>query len=99
MRQSVDPIEFDREYVNIVNPSGTISAQSQLVLYEAIQKGKILAVIIDGEEDLLVLPLMTQMPLESIIVYGQPREGMVVITLTEERRQWAKGFMSTMQRE
>ncbi len=99
MRKSVDHIEFDREYTNIVNPAGTITAQSQLVLYEAIQECKSLAVIVDGEEDLLVLPLMAHMPLGSVIVYGQPREGMVVITVNEEKRHWAEQFMDTLQRE
>jgi uncharacterized protein (UPF0218 family) len=99
MRKSVDPMEFDRENVNVINPAGTITAQSQQVLYEAVQECKSLAVIVDGEEDLLVLPLMVHMPLGSVIVYGQPREGMVVITVTEERRHWAEKFMDTMQRE
>jgi len=37
------------------------------------------------------------MPVGSVVVYGQPREGMVVVTLTEERRRWAKEFMNTME--
>ena len=99
MRKEVSPIEFERENINVVNPAGTITAKSQLILYDAVQDGKCLAVIIDGEEDLLVLPLMVYMPFGSVIVYGQPREGMVVITVTEERRHWAEKFMDTMQRE
>ena len=99
MRKSIDPIEFEREYVNVPNPAGTINAQAQTVLYQAAKKCKHLAVIVDGEEDLLVLPLMAFMPNDSIIIYGQPREGMVVITLTDERRAWAKNFMKKMHRE
>jgi uncharacterized protein (UPF0218 family) len=98
MRESVEPIDFDREYVNVVNAPGTISAESQSVLIDVAIGCKNLAVIVDGEEDLLVLPLMVHMPLGSVIVYGQPREGMVVITLTPERREWAKDFMSKMHR-
>ena len=98
MRKSVDPIELDREYVNVPNPPGTITAESQTVLYDAARECKHLAVIVDGEEDLLVLPLMAFMPLGSVIIYGQPREGMVVITLTDERRQWVKEFMANMER-
>ena len=97
MRKSVDPIEIDRAYVNVPNPPGTITAESQRILFEAAQGCSNLVVIVDGEEDLLVLPLMAYMPLGSAIVYGQPREGMVVITVSEERREFAKHFMSTMQ--
>ena len=99
MRKSIDPIEFDREYVNVPNPAGTINAQAQSVLFNAAKECKHLAVIVDGEEDLLVLPLMAFMPNDSVIIYGQPREGMVVITLTDERRAWAKNFMKKMHRE
>ncbi len=99
MRKSVDPIEIDRSSVNVLNPPGTITAESQKVLFEAAQGCSNLIVIVDGEEDLLVLPLMAHMPLGSVIVYGQPREGMVVITISEERRSFAKRFMETMQSE
>lgn len=99
MRKSIDPIEFEREYINVPNPAGTINAKAQQVLSQAAEKCKHLAVIADGEEDLLVLPLMAFMPEGSVIIYGQPREGMVVITLTEKQRVWAKDFMSKMHRE
>lgn len=99
MRKSIDPIELEREYVNVPNPPGTINAKAQSVLYHAAKECKHLAVIVDGEEDLLVLPLMAYMPNGSVVIYGQPKEGMVVITITEERRAWAKNFMSQMHRE
>ena len=73
-------------------------AESQRILRDASKTCKHLAVIIDGEEDLLVLPLMVYLSNGSIIVYGQPREGMVVITVSDERREWARKFISEMQR-
>lgn len=97
MRQDVDPFKFIREKVAVINPAGTIKAEAQRVLWDAITLKKRLGVVVEGEEDLLVLPLMTMMPIGSVIVYGQPREGMVVVTLTEERRRWAKDFMAEME--
>ena len=99
MRKSIEPIEFDREQRCVSNPPGTISAEAQRILFQSIQKYKTLAIIVEGEEDLLVLPLMVQMPIGSVIIYGQPREGMVVITLTEERKNWAKNFIDQMKSE
>lgn len=99
MRKSIEPIEFNREQVYVSNPPGTISAEAQRILYEATQKCKTLAVIVNGEEDLLVLPLMVHMPIGSVIVYGQPSEGMVVITLSEEGKKWAIHFMDEMMEE
>jgi uncharacterized protein (UPF0218 family) len=96
MRKSIEPIKLDRENVSVVNEPGTISAESQLVLQDLAKTCKHIAIVVDGEEDLLALPLMVYMPLNSIIVYGQPREGMVIITLTPEKRKWAIDFMNKM---
>lgn len=97
MRQGVEPLRFKRERVDVVNVPGTISADSQRVLKEAVILNNRLGVVVEGEEDLLVLPLMAMMPQCSVIVYGQPHEGMVVVTLTEERREWAENFMTMME--
>ncbi|MCW4051054.1 MAG: GTP-dependent dephospho-CoA kinase family protein [Candidatus Bathyarchaeota archaeon] len=97
MRQDVEPIIFKREKMAVKNDPGTISAEAQRVLQDAITLKRRLGVVVEGEEDLLVLPLMAMMPTSSVIVYGQPREGMVVVTLTEERREWARNFMTMME--
>ncbi len=97
MRRDVDPVEFKCDHLDAVNPPGTITAQSQQALYSALEYENGFRLVIDGEEDLLVLPLMSLLPEGSVIVYGQPREGMVVITLTEEKKQWARDFMASMQ--
>ena len=96
MREDVEPIELG-DSVEVANPPGTLSAEAQRALSKAISFNKRLGVVVEGEEDLLVLPLMAMMPVGSVVVYGQPREGMVVVTLTEERRRWAKEFMNTME--
>jgi uncharacterized protein (UPF0218 family) len=56
-----------------------------------------LAVVVKGEEDLLVLPLLAEMPIGSVIAYGQPHEGLVVVTVSEERRDWAREFLNRME--
>jgi len=98
MRRDVDPIEFKYDHESVSNPPGTITAESQRALYGALEYVNGFRLVADGEEDLLVLPLMVYLPEESVIVYGQPREGMVVITLTEENKVWAKEFMGSMQK-
>ena len=99
MREEVEPMQFSREVVDVRNPQGTISSQSYEILQNAVTLKKRLGVVVEGEEDLLVLPLMAIMPCSSIIVYGQPHEGMVVVTVTEERRAWAKDFMNQMEKK
>jgi uncharacterized protein (UPF0218 family) len=99
MREKIPPIVFKRTQKHVKNKAGTISVEALRTLERAIMLKKKLAIIVEGEEDLLVLPLMVMMPLGSIIIYGQPKEGMVIIRLTEKKRRWAKCFMEKMEED
>lgn len=98
MRVSVKPLKLnDRSKIYVENQPGTIDANSWSALEKAVRLKSGMAVIVEGEEDLLVLPLIVLIPLGSIVVYGQPLEGMVVVEVTEERKTWAEGFMKRME--
>lgn len=47
---------------------------------------------IDGEEDLLVLPVIDHAPFYSTVYYGQPGVGMVEVVVTEEKKNQAIAF-------
>jgi len=53
-------------------------------------------IFVDGEEDLAVLPAMILAPDASIIIYGQPDEGIVLIKVDEEMRNRAKDILKKM---
>ncbi len=44
-------------------------------------------ILVEGEEDLLVLPIVALAPLESIVLYGQPDKGVVMIKVTEKKKK------------
>ena len=98
MRACVEPLSLgNRLEIRTRNPPGTIDAEAWGALEEAVSLKRGVAVIVEGEEDLLVLPLIASMPLGSLIVYGQPLLGMVVVEVTEARKRWAEGFMRRME--
>lgn len=98
MRVRVEPLSLGgRVEIRARNRPGTIDADAWRALGEAVTLKRGVAVIVEGEEDLLVLPLIALMPLGSVIVYGQPFAGMVVVEVTEERKRWADGFMERME--
>jgi pantetheine-phosphate adenylyltransferase len=43
-----------------------------------------LSLLIEGEEDLAVLPAILLSPLSWVVIYGQPEEGLVYIPITQE---------------
>ena len=65
------------------NPPGTITRNLWETIDFAIkttQKDKIKRqIVVNGEEDLAVLPCILIAPRESIILYGQPNEGLVYL--------------------
>lgn len=76
------------------NAAGTLNYKSYLALLSLIHlKAKPAVLQIDGEEDLLALFAIYLAPLGSLIVYGQPNEGMVVVEVTEERKVEIKGYI------
>lgn len=98
MRTDVNPLDHgDRRILNAPNPAGTIDGRAWEALEAAVTLKSRVSVIVEGEEDLLVLPLIALMPLGSLIVYGQPREGMVVVEVSEELKGWAEDFMARME--
>lgn len=82
IRRTID--SFDVKIVRVKNPAGTITQELRAVLDEAKPPLKI---IVDGEEDLATLPAVLSAPLGSVVVYGQPYEGVVIVEVTESKRR------------
>ncbi len=98
MRSEVPPLDFgERQKITAINQAGTIDPSAWIALGEAVILKSRLSVIVEGEEDLLVLPLISLTPIGSLIVYGQPREGMVVVEVTKEIKGWVEDFLSRME--
>lgn len=75
------------------NLAGTLSTSATKTIINALVqlRNKSHGVIeVEGEEDLLVLPLVALSPLKSLIFYGQPDKGLVRIQVTEKIK--AKAF-------
>ena len=86
MRKKYTPqsMKFNR-VVNVGNPAGTITDEAWQAIRTAIKEDDVM-IVVDGEEDLLAIPVTIEAPDGSLIVYGQPSEGIVVITATREKR-------------
>lgn len=69
------------------NRAGTLSRFAVLALSKAINlyftKKQPQQVVIEGEEDLLALPSILLSPLGGVVLYGQPKQAVVAITVDE----------------
>ncbi|MBI2028256.1 MAG: pantetheine-phosphate adenylyltransferase [Candidatus Levybacteria bacterium] len=78
----------------IKNPPSNITPLLFKACQKAWGKNNELIILIDGEEDLAVLPLVLTAPLGTNIFYGQPNEGVVRVEVTEECKGRAYDLVS-----
>jgi uncharacterized protein (UPF0218 family) len=86
IRAEIDDGAFDRER-RVQNPPGTLSADLLTALRDAIgdaAEGHSTVIVVEGEEDLAALPAVVAAPTGASVVYGQPDEGMVLVTCEGE---------------
>jgi uncharacterized protein (UPF0218 family) len=77
------PCEFpDLEAETVRNPAGEITDEAIVSIKRALLPKQRLKVMlsIEGEEDLLALPAIAYAPRGSLVIYGIPNRGMLVVT-------------------
>jgi uncharacterized protein (UPF0218 family) len=86
---------FEQEVAE--NPPGSITKEAWEKIRSSLKRddNKIIIKIM-GEEDLLVLPVIIEAPHNSKVLYGQPNEGVVLVTVTKEIKQKAKDMLLRM---
>ncbi len=81
--------------VKVHNPPGHISEEALKALSQAVEAlPATTCLIVEGEEDLLALPLFFLLPPGSYVIYGQPKEGAVVVEITEQLAGEARRLFS-----
>jgi uncharacterized protein (UPF0218 family) len=97
MRKSIKPIALGAdETVMVENPAGTITEEAVTAIQESLESNRRVKIVVDGEEDLLTLIAVSQAPENSLIVYGQPRQGMVVVKATREKKAEVAEILKAM---
>jgi len=81
------------ECIRVKNPAGTLTDDLVRALERATEHPPV-TVIVDGEEDLAVIPLVIAAPDGAIILYGQPRQGVVLRTVNSEAKNIARHLLS-----
>lgn len=97
MRKAICPISATADRIMTVkNPPGTITDQAWKAIMKAMKSSRSTKIVVDGEEDLLTLPAIISAPEGSLVVYGQPHEGVVVIEATEAMKQKVRKIVNAM---
>ncbi|HJN57482.1 MAG TPA: GTP-dependent dephospho-CoA kinase family protein [Nitrososphaerales archaeon] len=73
--------------IKVKNPHSCLTEESLQAVSDALSEKMPVRIFVDGEEDLLALPIMASYPIGTIVVYGQPRIGLVFNCLDLEIRK------------
>ena len=82
--------------LTIDNPAAEITQKSIDVIKQAFMLQPPIRLIVNGEEDLLILPACIYAPENAIALYGQPHEGLVIVKITPEIRNKAQRLVDSM---
>jgi len=87
----------DYTLLTCTNPAAEITPQSIDTIKKAFTSKTPVRILVKGEEDLLVLPVCIFAPKNSIVLYGQPNEGLVIVQVTPEIRNKTQKLVDLME--
>jgi len=82
--------------MNCRNPAGEITEQSMDIIKKSLDSKPPIRIIVDGEEDLLVIPVCLFAPENCVVMYGQPNEGLVIVEITNQVREKVQNIVNSM---
>jgi len=83
--------------LTVDNPAAEITTQSIDIIKKAFTIQPPVRLSVNGEEDLLVIPVCIYAPENAIILYGQPNEGLVIVKITPEIRNKTQKLLDSME--
>jgi GTP-dependent dephospho-CoA kinase len=79
--------------IHVKNPAGTLTDDLIRALKSAVDNPPA-TIVVEGEEDLAVIPLIIAAHEGAVVLYGQPQKGVVVRSVNTEARKTAETFLS-----
>lgn len=94
--QRVERFKHGRKLFTLINRPGTVSDESWRVFKEALASVPS-TILVEGEEDLLTIVAVKTVSNGSLVLYGQPGEGVVVVKVDESSKKLVQRIMETME--
>lgn len=80
-----------------LNEPATINFLAWQAVAEAVEKGDSV-VVVEGEEDLLTLVAILVAPMGSVVAYGQPSAGIVLVRVTSKKKNEIQALIDQMEK-
>ncbi len=83
--------------VEVDNPAGVLTRSMWEGIAEAYKSEERVMVVVQGEEDLATMPCIALGPLGSVVLYGMPGKGIVVVRVDEEAKRKVESVLLQME--
>ncbi|OLD14974.1 MAG: hypothetical protein AUI50_08485 [Crenarchaeota archaeon 13_1_40CM_2_52_14] len=99
LRKQISQLEIKAERIyRVSNPAGVITKEAWDTIKRAVQDNEAV-IYVEGEEDLLAIPAILESPDSAIVVYGQPSQGIVVVTASPDMKTEVRKMVNRMTEE
>ncbi len=83
--------------IRVKNPAGVLTRQAVAAARRSFREAKRpVRILVDGEEDLLTIPILAYAPEGSVIYYGQPGVGVVMLRVDHAGKERARLMLEKM---
>ena len=88
--------KIGKRRVNVDNKAGTISNELWASIDEALNTHINTKIVVNGEEDLAPLAVISMVKIGAKVIYGMPDKGMVVVDVNQQEKKRANSFLKRM---
>ena len=96
IKRNVPESELIKTYLDCQNSPGEISQNSISIIKKAFYSKPPIRITVNGEEDLLVIPVCLHAPENCVVMYGQPNEGLVIVHINHEIKEKVQKIVNSM---
>lgn len=97
MRKPIEPISVDaQKTIHVKNPRGHITANAWKAISMTMVSNSRVKIVVKGEEDLLTLPAIELAPEGSVVIYGQPNQGIIVNFVDGSMKEKVRRILQSM---
>jgi len=82
--------------IKVKNPPATLTRELVDLIGDSLAGEERVKIVVEGEEDLATLPAILYAPTGSVVIYGQPDEGSVLVKVTPEMKEYIGELLKKM---
>ena len=82
--------------IEVDNPPGTISLEMWKAIENNVGHDVSIKIVVNGEEDLATLAVISMVKLGAKVIYGMPDRGMVIVDVNQQEKKRANSFLKHM---